>query len=48
MIISQQVFLASAWYVANKHWAAWHRVTPAVRGSGKTKRLRLFSLESHA
>lgn len=44
--ISQQVFLMLAWYEANKHWAAWHRVTPAIRGGGKTKRLHLFSLKS--
>ena len=33
-------------YEANKHWATWHRVTPAIRGDGKTKRLHLFPLNS--
>lgn len=33
-------------YEANKRWAAWHRVTPAIRSDGKTKRLHLFSLNS--
>lgn len=36
----------SACYEANKNWAAWHRVTPAIEGSGKTRRLHLFSLNS--
>lgn len=30
--------LALACYEANKHRAAWHRVTPAIRGDGKTKK----------